>query len=293
MNGFRTILQQRTALVEDYLAGLFTAEVPYKKLLESMRYSLMAGGKRLRPVLCMSFCEAAGGQAEDALPAAAAIELVHTFSLIHDDLPCMDDSDLRRGRPTNHKIYGEALATLAGDALQTAAFRLLAQMDAPADRIVRCVELLAVAAGEDGMGAGQTLDLLNCSGPLTDAELRFINNRKTGDMIRASCQMGAVLGGGTPAQVEAAGEYGLELGLAFQIRDDMLDCTASDAELGKSTGKDEENGRSTFVTLLGLEGCRQEVERLTESAVSHLQTAGFPDTAFAEELAWTLSERKR
>lgn len=288
MDAFQEKLQDLSAMTEHYLAGLFTQDVPWKELLESMRYSLLAGGKRLRPLLCLAFCEAAGGRAEDALSAAAAIELVHTFSLIHDDLPCMDDGELRRGKPTNHRVYGEAMATLAGDALLTAAFRLLAQMDAPPECALKCVEYLACAAGEDGMGAGQALDLRSCETAPTKAEVLQLHDLKTGAMIRAACQMGALLGGGTPEQVAAAGEFGASLGLAYQIRDDILDRVGSEAELGKHVGQDEKNGKTTFVTLLGLEESRAEVVRLTQSAVALLRTAQFGETGFLERLARSL-----
>ena len=288
MESFEEKIRALRAMTERSLEGLFTEDAPWKTLLDAMRYSLLAGGKRLRPVLCLAFCEAASGRAETALPAAQAIELVHTFSLIHDDLPCMDDSALRRGKPTNHRVYGEDMAVLAGDALLTAAFRLLAQAKAPAERALRCVELLSTAAGENGMGAGQTLDLRALPSGMTEAELKEMHERKTGDMIRAACQMGTVLGGGTPEQTQAAGSYGAALGLAFQICDDMLDCTGTAEELGKDAGQDEKNGRTTFMTLFGLEGCRRRAEELTELASRSLASADFRETGLLEHIASSL-----
>ena len=280
-------------LVEEYLSRQFTQSAPYGVLLEAMRYSLLAGGKRLRPALCMAFCEACGGSAETALPAAAAVEMVHTYSLIHDDLPCMDNDDYRRGRLTNHKVYGQDVATLAGDALLTAAFRYLTELQAPAERVVRCVALLSQAAGETGMVAGQILDLEGEKHPLSREELEQVHRHKTGDMIRGACQMGAVLGGGSEKEIAAAGAFAYALGMAFQIRDDMLDEIGSQAELGKPIGSDQENHKSTFVTLLGLEACQNLVEQETARAVAALETGDFQDTSFIVSLARGLTSRMK
>jgi geranylgeranyl diphosphate synthase type II len=286
-------LQEKRTLVEAFLEDQFTENTHYSVLLEAMRYSLLAGGKRLRPVLCLSFCEAVGGSAALAVPAAGAIEMIHTYSLIHDDLPCMDNDDYRRGRLTCHKVYGEDIATLAGDALQPAAFRVLAEMDVPPERRLRCISVLAGAAGERGMVAGQVLDLAGEQRRLTQEELQEVHLHKTGDMIRASCQMGAILGGGSEAQIAAAGEFALHLGLAFQIRDDMLDEIGTQEELGKPIGSDVENGKSTFVSFLGLEACQTLVEQETRLAVEALKAGGFQKTDFLEELALSLVDRKK
>ncbi len=280
-------------LVEEYLSRQFTQSAPYGVLLEAMRYSLLAGGKRLRPALCMAFCEACGGSAETVLPAAAAVEMIHTYSLIHDDLPCMDNDDYRRGRLTNHKVYGQDVATLAGDALLTAAFRYLTELQAPAERVVRCVALLSQAAGETGMVAGQILDLEGEKRPLSREELEQVHRHKTGDMIRGACQMGAVLGGGSEKEIAAAGAFAYALGMAFQIRDDMLDEIGSQAELGKPIGSDQENHKSTFVTLLGLEACQDLVEQETARAVAALETGDFQDTSFIVSLARGLTSRMK
>lgn len=293
MNKFETELVQLQTKIEAFLAGQFTEQVSHGVLLDAMRYSLLAGGKRIRPVLCMAFCEACGGKPEDAIQAAGAIEMVHTYSLIHDDLPCMDNDDYRRGRPTNHKVYGEDIATLAGDALLTAAFRYLTEMNVSASRVARCVSILAGAAGEHGMVAGQVLDLAGEERALSEAELRNVHRHKTGDLIRAACQMGTVVGGGTEQQIEAAGEFAYALGMAFQIRDDMLDCVGTQEELGKPIGSDAENSKSTFVTLFGLEQCQRMVETETERALSALGNGGFQRTDFIENLSNTLVSRMK
>ncbi len=255
--------------VETYLQGLFTEKNAWGDLYESMRYSLLAGGKRVRPVLTLEFARLAGGEEawRTALPAACALELVHTYSLIHDDLPCMDDDDLRRGKPTNHKVYGETMAVLAGDALQPAAYQLiLADEEMPAERRLRCALLLAEAAGPDGMVAGQVLDTLH--EPQTEEELRQVHLLKTGAMIRAACMMGCVAGGGDEVMCSAAGEYASEIGMAFQIRDDLLDVIGNAEEFGKPIGSDRDEGKCTFVDLLGIRGCEEAVLRCTESAKS-------------------------
>lgn len=293
MKDYSEALIQKQQQIEGFLNAQFTEPGNHQVLLEAMRYSLLAGGKRLRPVLCMSFCEMCGGSAEAVLPAAAAIEMIHTYSLIHDDLPCMDNDDYRRGRLTCHKVYGEDIATLAGDALLTAAFRYMTQMNVPAERIVRCVELLSRAAGEQGMVAGQILDLEGEKHMLSEQELRRVHRHKTGDMIRAACQIGAVLGGGSDEQIAAAGEFAMALGMAFQIKDDLLDCVGTQAQLGKPIGSDAENGKTTFVTLFGLDACQQMVETETQKALSHLDLGNFKDTAFIRWLAQMLTSRTK
>ena len=291
MSSFRPELEQKCAQVEAYLQAQLLGSPHYKVLLEAMRYSLLSGGKRLRPVLVMSFAEAVGGAAEEVLPAAGAIEMVHTYSLIHDDLPCMDNDDYRRGRLTCHKVYGEDIATLAGDALQAAAFRTLAGMKSDPARVLRAVEVLASAAGEHGMVAGQILDLEGEKRAYNEEELREVHAHKTGDLIRAACQMGVILGGGTEEQVQAAGEFAMSLGLAFQIRDDMLDEIGSQQELGKPVGSDAANGKSTFVTIHGLEECQRLVEQETARALCALERGGFQNTAFLSDLAASLTSR--
>lgn len=274
--------------IETFLASLFAENVHWQDLYDSMRYSLLAGGKRIRPVLTVEFARLAGLAWETALPAACAVELVHTYSLIHDDLPCMDNDDLRRGKPTNHKVYGETLAILAGDALQPEAFRLI--LTAPGLDAVRrtdCALLLAQAAGADGMVAGQVLDTLHA--PKTETEITEVHNLKTGAMISGACQMGVAAAGGSEAFRKAAEEYGYQLGLAFQIRDDMLDVMGDETAFGKPIGSDAEEGKVTYVDLLGLEGCRQAVMDCTERAKETV--AAYDADGFLAHLADMLAER--
>jgi geranylgeranyl diphosphate synthase type II len=237
------------------------------RLHEAMRYSVIDGGKRLRPALCLASCEAVGGDAREALAPSVAVELIHAYSLVHDDLPCMDDDDLRRGRPTNHRVYGEATAVLAGDGLLTRAFGVLAEADLPAATRVRMVEVLAVAAGSRGMVGGQALDLAAEGSVDVDLPtLQYIHTRKTGALFRAACRLGGFAGGADDAQDERLGRFGEKIGLAFQIVDDVLDETGSAEQLGKSAGKDRSRGKLTYPVLLGLAESRRRVEELGREA---------------------------
>ena len=277
--------------VEEFLSGLFPGKPHWADLYESMRYSLLSGGKRIRPVLTLEFARLAGlPDWHDALPAACGLELVHTYSLIHDDLPCMDDDDLRRGRPTNHRVYGETLAVLAGDALQPEAYRLILTAPGLDDaHRAACGRILAEASGADGMVAGQVLDTLHA--PRTEAEVTEVHTLKTGAMIAAACRMGAAAAGGSEAVLEAAQVYARELGLAFQIRDDMLDVCGDAEEFGKPIGSDAQEGKVTFVDLLGLEGCGRAVRARTEAAKAAV--ADLDDDGFLAALADSLAERTR
>jgi len=241
------------------------------RLGEAVRYSLEAGGKRVRPVLCILACEAVGGTAGQALPGALALEYIHTYSLIHDDLPAMDDDDLRRGRPTNHKVYGEGHAILAGDALLTEAFGVLASADLDPVKRAEALTLLAEGAGWRGMAGGQALDLEGEKVESYDLDhLRLIHRLKTGALLRASLEIGAVLGGAAPSERTVLRAYGEAIGLAFQIQDDILDATATDVDLGKRAGKDAGRGKITYPSLLGLEGARKALSEATETALCHL-----------------------
>ena len=259
-------------------------------LAEAMRYSLLAGGKRIRPMLVLEFCRICGGDIETALPVACAIEMLHTYSLIHDDLPCMDDDSLRRGRPTNHVVYGECTATLAGDALQAEAFGTILRSELPADRKARCACFLADAVGLDGMCGGQFLDMLGEGRVLSEDELTDINSRKTGALLTAACRMGVAAGGGNEAQLEAASLYGAAIGAAFQIRDDMLDVLGNEQELGKPIGSDAEEKKNTYMALYGAERCARMVEKLTAQAKDVLRGT-FEDTAFLYALADSMAVR--
>ena len=289
---FQLAYARDKALVDDALARCFTDKTaPYHRLLESMHFSLTAGGKRLRPVLVLAFCRACGGDVEKALPAACAIEMVHTYSLIHDDLPCMDNDDLRRGKPTNHVIFGECTATLAGDALQAEAFRTILESDLPVEARAECARLLSEAAGVDGICGGQQLDMEGDGKLLTKEQLTEIHTRKTAAMIRAACRMGIACGSGTERQIEAAEDYAQALGLAFQIRDDMLDVISTSEELGKPIGSDAQEEKTTFMSLFGLERCEREVHALTERAAAAVEGV-FPNAEFLQALARSLETRR-
>ena len=281
-------LRERAAMVERALAGAVAEPGgPASRLLEAMRYSLLAGGKRLRPVLALAACEAVGGKLEAAMAFACAIEMIHTYSLIHDDLPCMDDDDLRRGRPTNHKIYGEAIATLAGDALLTDAFGLLvtaASADAPPAAVLATVAELAQAAGSAGMVAGQAIDLLGEGSTMTIGELEYLHRRKTGALFIAAVRGGARLGGAGEAQLEALEAYARALGLAFQVIDDILDVEASTEQMGKRTAKDAANGKNTYPGLIGLDKSWQlarDLERRAQHALDGFDFRAEPLRALA------------
>ncbi len=283
---FSQQLEQDLAQIEAYLAQCFVyPEEPQQTLFDAMRYSLLAGGKRLRPVMVLEFCRACGGDVEAALPFAAAVEMVHTYSLIHDDLPCMDNDDYRRGRLTNHKVYGEATAVLAGDALLTSAFMRLSMAKLPPERICLAVAMLSECAGELGMVGGQMLDLE--AEECNEEEIGAIHTRKTGALISAACTLGVIAAGGTDEQMDAAAQYAAGLGLAFQIRDDMLDIIGDEHKLGKQTGKDIE--KNTYPRLFSMEQCQKKVDKLTNYALDALKI--FPEHSFLCTLALSLVER--
>jgi geranylgeranyl diphosphate synthase, type II len=279
-------------LIDSKLSEYFNAEsLSYDGLLDSMHYSLTAGGKRIRPMLVLEFCRISGGEVEKAIPVACAIEMLHTYSLIHDDLPCMDNDDLRRGKPTNHVVYGECTATLAGDALQAAAFGTIAHSELTAEAKVSCIAILADAVGCDGMCAGQYLDMLGESKKLTEDELNDINSHKTGALLTAACCMGVAAAGGSEEMLEAASQYGAALGEAFQIRDDILDVISTSEELGKPIGSDAQEHKNTYMALLGEEKCMEKIEKLTEQAKAALNGV-FTDKEFLCNLADLMVTRK-
>ena len=260
------------------------------EVCRAARYSLMSGGKRIRAVLVLSVCDMLHGNAEAAEQFAAAVEMLHCYSLIHDDLPCMDDDDLRRGKPTNHKVYGETLAVLAGDALQPEAFRLIAEAPCmSAESRVEAIRVLSHAAGADGMVAGQVIDTL--CGVSTQQELTGMYRLKTGVMISAAAELGCVASGMPATMRQQAIAFADKLGLAFQIRDDMLDVVGDEAVFGKPIGSDREEGKVTFVDVLGLEGCRTAVEECPRRAEEAILP--WPDHDFLLTLAHSLEERKK
>ncbi len=288
---FEKQLKDDQAVVEVALEA-FVRQFPGPEALgEAMGYSLLSGGKRIRPILVLEVCRLFGGASTQALPFACALEMIHTYSLIHDDLPCMDDDDLRRGRPTNHKVYGEAMAVLAGDGLLTAAFDIMSQGDLPARQMCRGVGCLARAAGPAGMVGGQVLDLAGEGRQLCAEEIDEIERMKTGALIEAAARLGAIAAGSTPEQEEAAASYARSLGRAFQIRDDILDVEGSEAELGKSVGSDQEREKSTLVALEGIPACEAKVQVLTREAVAQLQ--GYPGSEFLCTLAQRLALRTK
>ena len=290
-NNFTELMEKDQELIETYLTHSFDGNSCYGDLREAMEYSLLSGGKRIRPILTMESCVLCGGRKEDAMAFASGVEMVHTYSLIHDDLPAMDNDDLRRGRPTNHVVYGEATAILAGDGLLTAAFGQIAKADLPSDRIVDAVQCLALNAGADGMVGGQVLDMAGEGRALTHQELEQLQCLKTGALISAAAELGCIAAGGTQEQREKLHEYAMAIGLAFQIRDDMLDVISTDQELGKPVGSDKDNEKTTFVTLLGLEECARLVEELTQRAVDSL--TGFEHPEFHIWLAKLLAQRNK
>ncbi len=267
-----------------------------QSVVSSMKYSLLAGGKRIRPLLAIMFCQLNGGQAEAAIPFGCAVEMIHTYSLIHDDLPCMDDDDMRRGKPSNHIAYGEANALLAGDALQSLAFEIIT------DRKTRelcgdtaCAEaanVLASRIGAHGMVGGQVIDLANENKRASADVLRVMDDKKTGDLIAAACELGCIAANAGEKERETAVKYAKALGAAFQIQDDILDVTASQEELGKPINSDSDKNKSTYVSLYGIERCRELVNELTKEASSYISG----DSTAADELkkiAYSLAKRNK
>lgn len=278
-------------LIDNELGKYFADRtLPHSGLFEAMSYSLNAGGKRIRPILVLEFCRLCGGDTEKAIPIACAVEMLHTYSLIHDDLPCMDNDDLRRGKPTNHIVFGECTAVLAGDALQTEAFGTILRSSLPADARAKCAEYLADAAGADGMCGGQFLDMLGESKILSESELDEINSRKTGALLTAACRMGVAAAGGNTEQLEAASVFGAAIGMAFQIRDDMLDVISTNEILGKPVGSDVQECKNTYMALLGAEKCADMIKKLTAAAKKALSDC-FEDTEFLCSLADSLADR--
>lgn len=277
--------------IEKYLGDFYSQfkDEPQGRLFEAMKYSLLAGGKRIRPILAFEFCRLCSGDWKSAAPFAAAVEMIHTYSLIHDDLPCMDNDDYRRGRLTNHKVYGESMAILAGDALLTDAFAMAAsaKLPNPGDMGL-AIQVLSNNAGSLGMVGGQVLDILSEQRECTEQEVLDIQSRKTGALINAACVLGAIAGGASQSQIQAAAGFAGCLGLAFQIRDDMLDVIGNAGELGKATGMDAQ--KNTFVRLYGLEKCEALVQKYTARAIEHLDP--FEDTADLISLAEQLTTRR-
>lgn len=276
---------------EEFLKEWFTQfhDEPQKMLYDAMAYSVLGGGKRIRAILALEFCRLCCGDWKKAGPFAAAIEMIHAYSLIHDDLPAMDNDDYRRGKLTNHKVYGEGMAILAGDALLSDAFSCVTSAELPAKDIAFAVSILAGNSGSWGMVGGQVLDILSEERELSEQEVLDIQTRKTGALINASCALGVIAGGGSEEQLQAACGFAGALGLAFQIRDDMLDVIGTQEEMGKGVGTDAL--KNTFVRLYGLEKCEELVQKYTAAAIEQLQV--FEDTDYLVTLAKSLTARKK
>ena len=283
----------RQAEVEQALSRFVCADAP-AGLGEAMRYAVLDGGKRLRPLLVLATCEAVGGRADAALRAACAVELIHAYSLVHDDMPYMDNDVLRRGKPTVHVRFGEAQALLAGDALQALAFELLVPGDAtlPDAMSARLCRLLALAAGADGMAGGQAVDLASVGIALDRPALEAMHRRKTGALLQASVTMGAATASPAPAVQAALADYGAHLGLAFQVVDDILDVTADSATLGKTAGKDAAADKPTFVSLMGLAEAQAYADAVLAQAHAALERSGLPHTATLHALADWVGQRR-
>lgn len=289
---FHNYLAEYSDKIGKALVGYLPDEnVPHGEVIKAMRYSLLCGGKRIRPVLVLEFCRVCGHPVEKALPFACAIEMIHTYSLIHDDLPCMDNDDMRRGKPSNHIAFGEDIALLAGDALLNLAFETMSCACTDKNGIA-AMRAVSSASGTSGMIGGQVIDIENDASPVSRERLELIHSMKTGALIRASCEAGAILGGGNASQVSAAVSYAENLGMAFQIIDDILDVTGDEKVLGKRTGNDAQNNKTTFVTLLGIEAAKKlavEYTSLAKKALGNFEN----DTTFLSELADYLTDREK
>ena len=286
-------VQEIEAAIERYIPQEKAAE---QQLIDAVRYSLNLKGKRVRPSLTLAFAELCGGSVDAAMPFACAVEMVHTYSLIHDDLPCMDNDDFRRGQPTNHKVFGENIALLAGDALQSMAYTAMLSDEAVAAvggvRAARAAHILAEKSGLLGMVGGQVIDL-SMEHKTVDIELvRLMEEKKTANLIEAACMMGCVVAGAEEEKINAAERYAHAIGLAFQIVDDILDVTSTAEELGKPIGSDIDNEKNTFMSLLGIERCRESVAWLTEEAIDALNVFD-GDTKDLADFAVALANRKK
>ena len=278
-----TYLSQKKELVEAALDAAIAVTYP-EKIYESMRYSLMAGGKRLRPILCLATCELLGGTVEMAMPTACALEMIHTMSLIHDDLPAMDNDDYRRGKLTNHKVYGDDIAILAGDGLLSYAFEFVATQTqgVPPERVLQVIGRLGRAVGATGLVGGQVVDIASEGlSDVSEETLTFIHTHKTGALLEACVVCGAILAGANETDLERLSRYAKNIGLAFQIVDDILDITVPSSELGKTAGKDLEAQKATYPSLWGLEKSRAKAQQLVEEAKAELQAFGNGGCALA------------
>ncbi len=289
-NEFENILANDQRLIENSLPSFLPSALNGQdEVVDAMKYSLTNGGKRLRPVLTLEFCKACGGDRHDAIEAACAVEFIHTYSLIHDDLPCMDNDDYRRGKPSCHKEFSEDIALLAGDGLLTHAFQIISDSDMSDSAKAKAVSLLAENAGVGGMLGGQVLDLKYEIGNPTVKELLTVHKMKTGALIAAACIMGCIAAGADSAKIAAASRFAYYIGIAFQIKDDILDVVGSSDKLGKPIGSDADNNKTTYVTKVGLTKAQSDVELLTQKGLKELEV--FEDSEFISMLADRLINR--
>ena len=271
----KSYLDERRTFFENALTASFPAsEGPAAELIKAMNYSLFAGGKRLRPILCIAGAEAVGGSGQDVLPVACALEMIHSYSLIHDDLPAMDNDDIRRGKPTSHKVFGDALAILAGDGLLTEAFNIMTKIklspETSASTFQEVVGRIATAAGFQGMVGGQAVDIQMEGSEIDPALLNFIHTHKTGALISVSVSSGAIIGGGSDKQIKAITSYGDKIGLAFQIADDILDIEGDSKVMGKEAGSDEQKGKNTYPSIYGMEKSKEILTETINKAMDSL-----------------------
>lgn len=296
MNGGNRMKQYLPMIDKAIAAYIPDGDFGEQRLIDSAEYSLKLPGKRVRPALTLAFCELCGGEAHNALPFACAVEMIHTYSLIHDDLPCMDNDDTRRGKPANHKVYGEDIALLAGDALQSMAYAAMLSESSVAavgaQNAAKAARVLAEKSGLLGMVGGQTIDIMSEGKEPNLDTLRVMDEKKTACLIEAACMMGCICAGADDTKVSAAERYAHAVGLAFQIVDDILDVTSTTDELGKPVGSDKDNEKSTYVAMLGIDRCREIADELTQEAVGALD-AFDGDTSALAEFAVMLADRKK
>jgi geranylgeranyl diphosphate synthase type II len=293
----KSYLAEKRALIDETLKGFMPEpEGPTSELIRAMDYSLFAGGKRLRPILCMAGAEAVGGEGRDALPVACALEMIHTYSLIHDDLPAMDNDDMRRGKPTSHKVFGEALAILAGDGLLTEAFNLMIRSDLPEKigtaRFQEVIALISLAAGHRGIVGGQAVDVMMEGKEVDSSIVDFIHNHKTGALISASVCSGAILGGGSRQELDEIASYGNKIGLAFQISDDILNIEGDSEKMGKRAGSDEQKGKNTYPSVYGMERSKVILKESVDAAINSLKQFGNSADPL-RQIAGYIIERKK
>lgn len=296
MENFKTILQDKTTEVENIiLSYLPKVETEQHLIMEAMNYSVEAGGKRLRPLLMLEVAKSFGASEKEVYPFMAVIEFIHTYSLVHDDLPAMDNDDYRRGKQTTHKKYGEAIGVLAGDALLNYAFEVgikAAEGFDDKEKAIKALKVMFIKSGIYGMIGGQTVDVLNENKQKTKSELDYINQLKTGALMQAAMMVGAIIAGVSEEDVNTIGEAALDIGLAFQIQDDILDITSTTEELGKPVHSDEKNNKSTYVNLMGVESAKDEVKRLSDNAISKIKSTQI-DNEFLYELIIYLTNRTK